>query len=394
MRRRGPVACCATLADRRLAGEPLAWITGRAAFGDLDVRRRTPGSTSPAGRAWSWPGAPPPDCPTTASAVDLCTGSGAVAVALRRGPAGGPHRGDRQRRARRRLRPGQRGRGLPGRPLRRRAGVVPGRRPTSSSRWCPTSRPPTLHLLPRDTLELRGRRPLRRRPGRHRRAAAGRHRRARLPAPGRGAAAGAGRRPGRRCSAPRSSDLGLRRRPDLVRRGRRPAAAWRRRSADSDRRVSAGRRPAATDDRSTTCQRGSWARYSASGVCGSPHDVGDVVGGQDGVRVRGQVRDRHELGEHRALEEVRPPVDEGGPVAGHRVVAPGVLREDPARMRAEVVEGLRRAATTPPTRPGRRGWPRRRWRATTRPAPAQRRAVVPQGAPRREGRGQRRRRRS
>ena len=57
----------------------------------------TPVSTSPAGRAWSSPGAPRLDCPTAGNAVDLCTGSGAIAVALQRRSAVGPHPRHRQR---------------------------------------------------------------------------------------------------------------------------------------------------------------------------------------------------------------------------------------------------------------------------------------------------------
>jgi release factor glutamine methyltransferase len=70
------------LTRRRLRGEPLAWITGRAAFGDhtvvvhpgvyvprwqsLELARRAAGRLSVHG-----------------TAADLCTGSGAIAAALR-----------------------------------------------------------------------------------------------------------------------------------------------------------------------------------------------------------------------------------------------------------------------------------------------------------------------
>ena len=77
-------AALEALVERRLAGEPLAWITGWAAFGDVTVAGRPRASTSPAGRASSWPGARRPGSPTTGTAVDLCTGSGAIALALRR----------------------------------------------------------------------------------------------------------------------------------------------------------------------------------------------------------------------------------------------------------------------------------------------------------------------
>jgi release factor glutamine methyltransferase len=70
------------LVQRRLAGEPLAWITGRAAFGHLDVavhagvyvpRWQSVELARRAGARLPWGG----------TAIDLCTGSGAVAAALR-----------------------------------------------------------------------------------------------------------------------------------------------------------------------------------------------------------------------------------------------------------------------------------------------------------------------
>jgi len=73
----------AALANRRTAGEPLAWITGRAAFGDLVVRVDSGvyvprwQSTELARRAVSRLGA-------RGTAVDACTGSGALAMALAR----------------------------------------------------------------------------------------------------------------------------------------------------------------------------------------------------------------------------------------------------------------------------------------------------------------------
>ncbi len=190
-----------------------------------------------------------------------------------------------------------------------------------------------------------------------------RHRRTWLPAPRRCGVPRAGRRPGR--PAPPHA------RPPRVQppSGSGPTrtgicAAWRRRTADFAPACAASQRRAktrATDVRSTTCQRESWAEVLRQWCAGSPHDIGDVVGGEDGVGVRGQVRHRHELGEHRALEEVRPPIDEGGPVAGHRVVAPGVLGEDPSRAPAEVVERADRLRGRDLSRPGPQEWPRRRW---------------------------------
>ena len=78
------------------------------------------------------------------------------------------------------------------------------------------------------------------------------------------------------------------------------------------------------------------------------------------------------------LEQIRAPVDEGGPVASHGVVAPGVLREDPPGMRAQIVEGgdrLRRGHG-----PGRHRRDGQDDDGERRSPPAQRRAVVPQGA--------------
>ena len=70
------------LVERRLTGEPLAWITGTAPFCGLTVRRRTPASTSRAGRPSCWPSAPPSGCPPDGVAIDLCTGCGAIAALL------------------------------------------------------------------------------------------------------------------------------------------------------------------------------------------------------------------------------------------------------------------------------------------------------------------------
>ena len=179
--------------------------------------------------------------PDDGTAIDLCTGSGAIAAAWGR-PAGRPHRGDGQRRASGGLRPGQRGRGPAGRPVRPAAGVVAGgdrrRRFRGPLRAVHRAAPP-----PPGHAGVRGRLSLRRRSGWPRAAATGRHRGAGLPAPGRGAAAGAGRRPGRpappragrgRASAPS--------RPGPTRTG--ICAAWRRRRPRScAARLSGGRRP-------------------------------------------------------------------------------------------------------------------------------------------------------
>jgi release factor glutamine methyltransferase len=69
------------LADRRLAGEPLAWITGRAEFGDRSVVVH-PGVYVPRWQSLELARRAGSRLPHTGHAVDLCTGSGAVAAAL------------------------------------------------------------------------------------------------------------------------------------------------------------------------------------------------------------------------------------------------------------------------------------------------------------------------
>lgn len=69
------------LADRRLAGEPLAWITGRAEFGDRSVLVH-PGVYVPRWQSLELARRAAARLPHDGRAVDLCTGSGAVAAAL------------------------------------------------------------------------------------------------------------------------------------------------------------------------------------------------------------------------------------------------------------------------------------------------------------------------
>ncbi len=71
-----------TLTDRRLAGEPLPWITGRTAFGDLDIVVH-PGVYVPRWQSIELARRAAARLPHDGTAVDLCTGTGAVAVALR-----------------------------------------------------------------------------------------------------------------------------------------------------------------------------------------------------------------------------------------------------------------------------------------------------------------------
>ncbi len=80
---RGNGALLAALADRRLAGEPLAWVTGRATFAGIGLRVDRGvyvprwQSTELVRRATTHLG-------TGGVAVDACTGTGAVAAALQR----------------------------------------------------------------------------------------------------------------------------------------------------------------------------------------------------------------------------------------------------------------------------------------------------------------------
>jgi release factor glutamine methyltransferase len=76
----GPVLTA--LVERRLAGEPLAWITGRAAFGDLDLVVH-PGVYVPRWQSVELARRAAARLPDDGAAIDLCTGTGAVAAALR-----------------------------------------------------------------------------------------------------------------------------------------------------------------------------------------------------------------------------------------------------------------------------------------------------------------------
>jgi release factor glutamine methyltransferase len=86
----GELAVCAggdesllrALADRRLAGEPLAWITGRAEFGDQSILVHA-GVYVPRWQSVELAQRASGSLPAGGRAIDLCTGAGAVAVALR-----------------------------------------------------------------------------------------------------------------------------------------------------------------------------------------------------------------------------------------------------------------------------------------------------------------------
>lgn len=68
----------AQLVARRVTGEPLAWITGRAPFCGLDIVV-DPGVYVPRWQSESLARRAVDLLPTTGAAVDLCTGSGAIA---------------------------------------------------------------------------------------------------------------------------------------------------------------------------------------------------------------------------------------------------------------------------------------------------------------------------
>jgi len=70
-----------TLADRRLTGEPLAWITGQATFGEYSVVVH-PGVYVPRWQSLELARRAAARLPADGTAIDLCTGSGAIAAAL------------------------------------------------------------------------------------------------------------------------------------------------------------------------------------------------------------------------------------------------------------------------------------------------------------------------
>jgi len=77
----GDLALLPSLAERRLTGEPLAWITGRTAFGDLTVRVDR-GVYVPRWQSLPLARRAAARLPDRGTAIDLCTGSGAIAAAL------------------------------------------------------------------------------------------------------------------------------------------------------------------------------------------------------------------------------------------------------------------------------------------------------------------------
>jgi release factor glutamine methyltransferase len=73
----------AALVSRRLAGEPLAWLVGRAPFAGLDVPIR-PGVYVPRWQSTELALRAVARLPESGVAADVCTGSGAIALALRK----------------------------------------------------------------------------------------------------------------------------------------------------------------------------------------------------------------------------------------------------------------------------------------------------------------------
>jgi release factor glutamine methyltransferase len=74
----------AALIPRRLAGEPLAWLVGQAPFAGLEVTVR-PGVYVPRWQSTELALRAVARLPESGAAADVCTGSGAIALALRQG---------------------------------------------------------------------------------------------------------------------------------------------------------------------------------------------------------------------------------------------------------------------------------------------------------------------
>jgi release factor glutamine methyltransferase len=77
----GDAALLETLVERRLTGEPLAWITGSVVFCDLEIRV-DPGVYVPRWQSEQLARRAAARLPAAGSAIDLCTGSGAIARTL------------------------------------------------------------------------------------------------------------------------------------------------------------------------------------------------------------------------------------------------------------------------------------------------------------------------
>jgi release factor glutamine methyltransferase len=77
----GDAALLDSLVARRLSGEPLAWITGTVRFGELDIHV-DPGVYVPRGQSVELARRAVERLPANGTAVDLCTGAGAIAATL------------------------------------------------------------------------------------------------------------------------------------------------------------------------------------------------------------------------------------------------------------------------------------------------------------------------
>ncbi|MDP9302627.1 MAG: methyltransferase, partial [Actinomycetota bacterium] len=77
----GDVELLGSLVDRRLSGEPLAWITGRVSFCGLEIQVDS-GVYVPRRQSEPLARRAVERLPATGTAIDLCTGSGAIARTL------------------------------------------------------------------------------------------------------------------------------------------------------------------------------------------------------------------------------------------------------------------------------------------------------------------------
>ena len=77
----GDLGLLASLVERRLTGEPLAWITGTTSFCGLEIRV-DPGVYVPRWQSEALALRACERLPVNGAAIDLCTGSGAIAKAL------------------------------------------------------------------------------------------------------------------------------------------------------------------------------------------------------------------------------------------------------------------------------------------------------------------------
>ncbi len=77
----GDAALLEALVARRLTGEPLAWVTGRVRFCDLEVLV-APGVYVPRPQSEALARRAAARLPAAGTAIDLCTGTGAIAMTL------------------------------------------------------------------------------------------------------------------------------------------------------------------------------------------------------------------------------------------------------------------------------------------------------------------------